>query len=53
MSQIALSTKGGRANLTHRNVGGSPTLGNHEAETGLGGWACKNRTQKRRGKISL
>jgi esterase/lipase superfamily enzyme len=29
------------------------TPGNRHVETGLAGWACKTRTQKRRGKIAL
>ncbi len=36
------------SSLTPRNVGGSPTPGNHDAETGLGGWAGRIRTCKRR-----
>src|SRR5215203_6677413 len=39
--------------LTCRNVEGSYTRGDHAAEIQLAGWACKTRTQKRRGKISL
>src|SRR5712691_9790555 len=34
----------GPASLTHRNVGGSPTPGNHDAETGLAGWGIRIRT---------
>src|SRR5712691_2826070 len=34
----------GPASLTHRNVGGSPTPGNHHAETGLAGWGARIRT---------
>ena len=34
----------GRTSLTHRNVGGSHTPGNHTVETGLGGWAGRIRT---------
>src|SRR5258708_5274453 len=30
--------------LTHGNVGGSPTPGNHTAETGLAGWGGRIRT---------
>src|SRR5437660_11771394 len=36
----------GRARLTRRNVGDSHTPGNPTAETGLRGWACRNRTCK-------
>src|SRR5712691_11900042 len=34
----------GPASLTHRNVGGSPTPGNHYEETGLAGWGARIRT---------
>ena len=34
----------GRTSLTHRNVGGSHTPGNHTAETALTGWAGRIRT---------
>src|SRR5260370_34417956 len=30
--------------LTLGNVGGSPTPGNHTAETGLAGWGARNRS---------
>jgi hypothetical protein len=34
--------------LNPGKAGGSPTPGNHDTETGLAGWPCKTRTQKRR-----
>src|SRR6267154_5898698 len=37
--------------LTLGNVGGSPTPGNHTAETGLAGWGARIRTSEWRNQI--
>jgi hypothetical protein len=34
----------GHTSLIRRDVGGSPTPGNHTAETGLAGWGARIRT---------